>query len=198
MTYSNLEIEQFITNYLGYFSERQSELDNHIRDKKGISLEDWQNNLYYDQAHYIALKNEVNEFINECRDIWKYWKDKPVDNAKLIDEFVDIIHFSVLIFNKTFMKKIKDVSDVMDVIYPEIQKRTVILLAFINPEKRPTLNQSQALNLLYQLERSDNILDIVIYGLLLMMGYYDFTGDQIKHAYDVKNQVNFDRQNNGW
>lgn len=198
MAYSNLEIEQFITNHLGYFSERQSELDNHIRDKKGISLEDWQNDLYYDQSHYIALKNEVNEFINECRDIWKYWKDKPVDNAKLIDEFVDIIHFSVLIFNKTFLQKIKDVSDVMDVIYPEIQKRTVILSTFINPDGDSKLDQSQALNVLYRLESSNDILDIMVYGLIIMMGYYGYTGEQIKQAYDVKNKINFDRQNNGW
>lgn len=198
MAYSNLEIEQFITNYLGHFSKRQSELDSYIRDKKFISLEDWQNDLYYDQAHYIALKNEVNEFINECRDIWKYWKDKPVDYAKLIDEFVDVIHFSALIFNKTFLQKIKDVSDVMDVIYPEIQKRTVILSTFINPDGDSKLDQSQALNVLYRLESSDDILDIMVYGLIIMMGYYGYTGEQIKQAYDVKNKINFDRQNNGW
>ena len=79
-----------------------------------------------------------------------------------------------------------------------IQKRTVILSTFINPDGDSKLDQSQALNVLYRLESSNDILDIMVYGLIIMMGYYGYTGEQIKQAYDVKNQINFDRQNNGW
>lgn len=98
----NLEftVRQFIINNYVYLSRKQAVLDKHIRHKKDIPDDAWYENDFYHYAHHLALKNEVNEWINECRDIWKYWKDKPVDRARVIDEFIDIIHFIALIFNK--------------------------------------------------------------------------------------------------
>ena len=60
------------------------------------------------------------------------------------------------------------------------------------------LNQLDALACLDTMERTSDITRIIINGLLVMIGYYGFTPNDIVRAYDKKNQVNFDRQNNGW
>lgn len=64
-----------------YLMTQQEKLDEDIRQKKGISFKEW-HNIDYDAMYGTALNVEKAEFINECHDIWKYWKSKPVDNKK--------------------------------------------------------------------------------------------------------------------
>ena len=188
-------INQFIVDNYTYFSRKQAVLDKHIRERKNISDVDWYESAFYDKAHHIALKNEVNEFINECRDIWKYWKDKPVDRELLVDEFVDIIHFATLIFNKKPIVRnaiiSNDLTSLENDIKTHVNEQNII-------KTYDNLNQLDALACLDTMERTSDITRIIINGLLVMIGYYGFTPNDIVRAYDKKNQVNFDRQNNGW
>lgn len=163
------------------FKTLQKELDESIRAKKGINTEDWNNMESFLIMHHIALKNEVNEFINECRDIWKYWKDKAVDRALLIDEFADIIHFVSLIDNKNEETSLN--TKVFDTAVEEIELQS---------------QNSISLKWLDELERSSHINDILSYASLILIVHYGFTSDDILEAYKAKNKVNYERQENGY
>lgn len=167
-----------------HFAHNQEELDAFIREKKGISLEEWDGNVYYDHAHKIALQTEVSEFVNECRDTWKYWKDKPVDYGKLKDELVDVIHFLHLILNKKNRTKMNYRHHI---IYKTINKRiaelhdqhsNIELLDYIGVE--PVITET--------------------YALLLTIAHqtYGMTLEEIVSAYDIKNEENYRRQRTGW
>ncbi len=196
----NLEftVRQFIINNYVYLSRKQAVLDKHIRHKKDIPDDAWYENDFYHYAHHLALKNEVNEWINECRDIWKYWKDKPVDRARVIDEFIDIIHFIALIFNKDAIVRNAIMSNDLTSLEDDIKNR-INYYHFNSDDATPhDLKPLEALACLDTMERTNDIATLLINGLRIMMGYYQFTSQDIIHAYDKKNQVNFDRQNQGW
>ena len=179
------EIEKFVTEDAKYYAEKQQALDSYIRSKHNISETDWNSSHFFKQAHYIALKNEVNEFINECRDIWKYWKKKPVDKEKLIDEFVDIIHFSFLIHNKTDDTSLDNILLTSTRLIDDVIEQGVT-------------KEQIGVDLLSRLESSEHYQDILAHSLVVVIGLYDFNANDIKQAYDRKNKENYERQNKGW
>src|SRR5699024_5695636 len=131
-----------------FYVPKQNELDKYIRNKKNISNEDWNDNEFYQKAHYIALKTEVGELVNECRDVWKYWKDKTEDKTKIIDEFVDVLHFATLIFNKQNMNENNFMSLVEKVIDSSTNKKPI--------EK------------VYKLSKVEHYIDILGYSLSII------------------------------
>lgn len=72
--------------------QMQFQLDQSIRDKKGISFEEFYVELLPERE--IALVQEIFEFTNELQH-FKYWKEKPRDEAKVQEEFSDIVHFGI-------------------------------------------------------------------------------------------------------
>src|SRR5699024_9652266 len=91
-----------------YISEKQTLLDNAIKKQKNITHDEWLHDL--DNNHTIALKVEIAEFVNECSDIWKYWKDKQPNKERIIDEAIDVLHFVFLRINK----ENRDINDVYE------------------------------------------------------------------------------------
>ena len=172
------QFSQFKQDFNKFYVPKQNELDEYIRNKKNISNEDWNNNNFYQKAHYIALKTEVGELVNECRDVWKYWKDKPEDKTKIIDEFVDVLHFTTLIFNKQNMNENNFMSLVEKVIDSSTNKKPI--------EK------------VYKLSKVEHYIDILGYSLSIMFEHYQFTAEDIKIAYGNKNNENYTRQQTGW
>lgn len=167
-----------------HFSKNQDKLDEFIREKKGIQLDDWDKDNYYEKAHIIAMTNEVNEFVNECRDVWKYWKDKPVDYMKLKDELVDVIHFLHLNLNKILRtRKVTTREDIRK----SINKRAFELS-----------HKYSSIELLHLLSIEPAIVEI--YALLLTVAHqlYGMTLEEIVEAYDIKNAENYKRQQTGW
>lgn len=120
----------------------------------------------------------MSEFINECRDIWKYWKDKHVDRDKLLDEFVDILHFATLEFNKQGTPK-KSFTSIVSKVYN------------VN-------NRKNGIERISKLNEVDHHADILGISLSLVINYYGFTAEDIKNAYGNKNNENYSRQQNGW
>ena len=163
-----------------YFAENQEKLDSFMRAKRDITLEDWDMSDYYIRVHTIALKNEVSEFVNECRDIWKYWKDQRVNPDKLIDELVDVIHFLHLDFNKSHRNGIE----------------FGFFVRQIN-EMIKEFSEHETYALLYKLETYNSIYTIYACTLLVAQ-HYGITMDDIKTAYDIKNAENFNRQKRGY
>lgn len=61
------------------------------------SGDEWRNNITMGQAKF-ALHEEVAEFINELRPAWKWWgKVEKLDRDKAIFEYIDVLHFAMLI-----------------------------------------------------------------------------------------------------
>lgn len=167
-----------------HFADNQEKLDTFIREKKGISLEEWDENIYYDHAHRIALQTEVSEFVNECRDTWKYWKEKPIDYGKLKDELVDVIHFAHLILNKKSRTRLSSTH--------KISHRV------INRRIAELHDQHSSIELLDYISVEPVVTEV--YALLLTIAHqtYGMTLEEIVEAYDIKNEENYKRQRTGW
>lgn len=166
------------TELFDKFSTKQEELDSMIREKFGISEEEWEGKLNY--PHGIALKVEVAEFVNECHDLWKYWKQKAVTPNQILDEAVDVIHFMHLITNKN--------DEVNATEYVELINHSIE--EYDRAFKDGEFNIDLALSTL--LTTTDFW---QTYSLLfLILDHYSFTLDDIEQAYDRKNAENHARQ----
>lgn len=166
----------FNIDQIKYLLDKQSDLDEAIRQEKGISIRAWREDMEIE--HEIALHVEVGEFINECRDVWKYWKEKPVDVERLLDEAVDVIHFCFLLFNKgeygdAYSIQHKIEQELGD--FHEFNRQELIhgLLDFYSPVTALAL-------------------------LLKVIESYGFTTEDIMLAYDKKNKVNYERLESGY
>lgn len=154
------------------FSKKQEELDSMIREKFGININEWKR--AYQRNHEIALKVELAEFVNECHDVWKYWKQKSVVPERILDEAVDVIHFLHLILNK---------SD---------ESNTELLNTYIHDLHEENVTLSGMLDDL--LDVNTEYLYYTYAQLLLILERYAFTLDDIEQAYDRKNAENHKRQ----
>lgn len=150
-----------------------------MREQLEISEEAWAD---MNTDHNIALNVELHEFINACHKAWKYWKRKDMNRADVLDEAIDVIHFSMLMFNKSHL----DTQTLASTIASEMD--------FLNP-----LNDRMEVKLL--------MADLSIHGytvlnkfgsILQILDYYGFTTLDILSAYNKKNKVNFERLNNGY
>lgn len=166
----------FNINQIKYLLDKQSDLDEAIRQEKGISIKSWRDDMTIE--HEIALHVEVGEFINECRDLWKYWKEKPVDVELLLDEAVDVMHFCFLLFNK---------GDYVDAY--SIQR----LIEQELGEFRG-LNRQELLHEMISLCHPDAILALI----LKVIESYGLTTEDLMLAYDKKNKVNYERLESGY
>lgn len=166
------------TELFNKFSTKQEELDSMIREKFGISESEWKNDL--DVQHNIALRVELHELVNECHDLWKYWKQKAVNPDRIIDELVDVIHFLHLILNKMNYDADYHVREINKNIPDDEQEKYVT----------ETLGAVFKINYLI---KSDDLHKTYAY-LLVLADHYAFTLDDIEQAYDKKNNENFKRQ----
>lgn len=162
---------------IDYLLTQQEKLDKDIRNKKGISDDEW---LGMDDKHYIALSVEKAEFINECHDLdnWKYWKSKPVDKEKIIDEAIDVIHFVMLIVNKM---------NVAEDLYEEL----VSLDGMMSGSQLTDLSIKNYLKVV-------NDLPFTMYTTLRILDHYGFTTKNIIDQYNRKNKINFERLESGY
>lgn len=158
------------------FSKKQEELDSMIREKFGISEDEWKGEKL-SIKHGLALQVEKFEFINECHDSWKYWKKKSVVPERIIDEAIDVIHFIHLTLNKHEFKSVDFVNSIngdLEELYDRIHEVDMLDLIGLLAEE---LNVFR----LYML-------------LLTILDHYAFTLEDIEQAYDRKNAENHARQ----
>ncbi len=164
------------------FSKKQEELDSMIREKFEISEDEWKYDLSI--QHSIALRVELHELVNECHDIWKYWKQKAVNPDRIIDELVDVIHFLHLILNKMNYDADYHVREINKYIPNDEQVKYVT----------ETLGGVFKVNYLIK----SNDLQETYAHLLVLADHYAFTLDDIEKAYDRKNAENHARQNRNY
>lgn len=155
---------------------KQQELDNYIKESKNLN----EDPLTYWTDKVIALNVEVNELINELR-FFKWWSEKPASAKEVIlDEFVDGIHFSLSLANNVGVKEFLFGMDDM--------KRPIRIIYFDITSKLVELERNQ----------DPKLIKSIIFNLLEIAWYLGYSMEDIQEAYDIKNKVNYERQNTGY
>lgn len=175
-----------------YIMTHQDRLDTTIRKQFHFDTEEWDYSLT--PNHELALKVEMAELVNSCHDVWKYWKTKPVQMDKILDEAIDVIHFCVLQINKV-SKQYKN--------HPMVDgtKRTVDnkIDEMVGADVEINVNINADFHLFmhsYLHHYSDP--DEILAKTLIILNHYGFTRQKVLAGYDSKNQTNHNRVRSGY
>ena len=120
----------------------------------------------------FALLDEIGELTHELKGDWYKWKktQSPVDRKKVLEELVDVWHFSLCIYIRYFNLK--------------YQPNTRLIISYNN----------------------SSLIDAFLYvltvqrleAIIVLTKKLGFTIDDIYTEYKRKNQVNYERLNNGY
>lgn len=161
-----------------YICKRQVELDAAFSKKSK-----WVPAL---QDRRVALAIEKGEFANEYPEAVKWWKHASNKEERIIDEYVDLLHFLAgIVVEKTH-------SDMqINSVYDSMMKKHIGFISKFKPER-----MNDAFDLLFR-EHDDVEKSVVIATYILSRtkrenGEY-FTDADIRAAYDAKNAENFER-----
>lgn len=161
-----------------YLLDKQALLDTNIRNTKQISHAQWMSEDM-ETKHSIALKVEVAEFVNECKDVWKYWTTKQPVPDRILDEAVDVLHFVLLIVNK------RSVTGKAGLLYLDIEGHV------------KAIQEIDSHKLLEHMLVSPSIVDNLAV-LFVILDRYGFTREDILDQYHAKNLENFRRLESGY
>lgn len=186
------EIIKMTSTLFNKLSEKQEVLDSAVRKNKDISADQWLEDLHIN--HIIALRVEVSEFINEARDLWKYWKEKEPEFDKLIDEAVDIIHLIHLMLNKNDVNQETYVLSLNQ----RIEHYRALTVRGQNQSTFESVPRDyrKYLNEMYNVESIEGLINCYAI-LLVVLAHYNFKLEDIESAYDKKNNENHKRQESG-
>jgi len=159
--------------------EAQWLLDKKIIKEKNLIAKD------LTEEKILALQVELSELANYLPQEWKYWSNKKNNYEAAIEEYIDGLHFILSIGIETgyYEKLIKEHDN--DIILNN-KKESVLL------QLRKILIVSDKINDSYYNYR--DLFELYL-GLAEMLG---FSSKEIEAAYFRKNQINHDRQNNGY
>ncbi len=118
---------------------------------------------------------EVDEFVKEFKETYKWWSFKPNDRAKIADEYCDILHF---IAGLAIEREAEDFYFEMVERGYEYDERYIKNLRMIDVLKTVRLSKN------------------IIHGLSVttaLMERLEYTTEEIRVAYDLKNEENFRR-----
>ena len=168
-----------------YFAKKQALLDNAIMYQKDITDYEWTEVL--DDNHTIALKVEIAEFVNECSNIWKYWKDKEPNRERILDEAIDVLHFVFLRINKE-NRDINDVYELYDLANEQLKYN----------KENDLINLKDGLSNLLEYDNKEEKPELLFLVVLFILTHYEFTREDIIEQYNKKNAINFERLENGY
>lgn len=140
---------------------------------------------YTDENLEHAFLDELGELNHELKPLWCWWKktQKPVDQERLLEEYVDCIHFGLCMLLNSYKYELENVVDNIVFKYQ----------SYINfKEYATSLRCFKDI-----LNRSYDSFDrfVVLLALGDKLGF-DF--DTIYEAYIKKNKVNYERLKNGY
>lgn len=186
----NRSVRSLILDFTHDTIRNQARLDEYIREQKGISDDEWLGDKFF-VFHELAYKNEVSEFINECHDVWKYWKSKPVNTNRIVDEFVDVVHFANLIVNKISVDgyHISETDELRDIVYSlwrEAKNNKIAPHVFLHTLEKPNFDTVKS------------TLRPIIHGIRFLYEQYGIGIEDVIDAYHKKNKENYERQQNGY
>ena len=164
--------------------ETQKALDDRIRKEKGLEGQDLTANTF------LALLVELGEMANEWN-VWKHWKENPRPKSGLLEEYVDAIHFFLsLALQKGWLE--------LDLNYETIKgiraKKHSIELDLLDVilEIYDSICDARFKN-----SEEDFYFALDLFFSLGIIGF-DFELEQIEEAYYKKNQINHQRQEDGY
>ncbi|WP_078413993.1 dUTP diphosphatase [Priestia abyssalis] len=155
--------------------EMQRQLDQHIEEKHGLQQE------RLVERKILALLVEVGELANETR-CFKFWSVKPpAANETILEEYVDGIHF---LLSLGLELKIEEHINI-----PTAKMNHTLTEQFLKVYEcvshfQTNMSQDTYINMFSQ---------YLILGELL-----GFSTEDVKRAYVAKNEVNFQRQEQGY
>ena len=154
--------------------ELQRRLDERIIEEKGL------HNLNLLDIRKLALLVELGELANEWRG-FKFWsRDLQPRREKMLEEYVDCLHFFLSIGLEL------GVDPKMAEWRHMVRKKPVVTCQFQK--------------IFYWVSSMDGVLDwLQAFWLFIGLGeMLGFSWDEIEEAYRKKNQVNFERQDQGY
>ncbi len=152
----------------------QTQLDNHIEQEKKL-----QNENLIDRK-LLALLVEMGELANETR-CFKFWSSKPpAPFEKISEEYVDGLHF-ILSLGIEF--------GFQDIYIEEKQSNSDVISQFL---------RIYGLIQQLQLERSMDAYTNLFKEYIQLGWLIGITSEQIETAYIMKNEVNYQRQEQGY
>ncbi len=152
----------------------QEKLDEYIEEKNNIKNTD----VFREKC--LALLVELGELANETR-CFKFWSKKPRnDDSVILEEYVDNIHFLLSLgiekgYRYTMIPEVRDTLS-------ESEQFMHIFDACVQFKKEPTKNNYEHLFNQY----------------LLLGNLLGYNETDIQEAYFKKNEVNYERQNQGY
>ena len=157
--------------------KQQIELDKHIHSNHNLHYDDVLDELK------LALAVELSELANEVR-CFKFWSNKkPSEKNIILEEYVDGIHF---ITSLAIAKNVK-CFDELTINFNQKQYSKKEITIFFNELFESTNKLNTKLRI------------ISWYKKYLQLGYIlCFNFDEIKAAYNRKNEINHQRQNNNY
>lgn len=153
--------------------EKQRQLDRFIEENQQV-----QKDVFAEKG--LALLVELSELANETR-CFKFWSTKgPSKRAVLLEEYVDSVHFMLSLGNmRSFLLEE----------WPFLKVKQELTETFLNA------TQTILTFLQHQTEENYRAMweqySIIAYNL-------DFSIDDVLHAYELKNEKNYERQRNGY
>lgn len=155
--------------------DMQAKLDETLLKVRGLTYSD----LLRQRAYYRAILDELGELNHELKGDWCWWKSsqKPVDRDRVLEEFVDVLHFCLS----------QELAEISWAQYPEYKRQCLVNI--------------------FEKHLSDDELDIldwqechqlVLVKAFRLMKWLEFTLDEVFDAYKAKNAINFQRQREGY
>ena len=152
---------------------KQNLLDEHIIKERDLHGQDLLN------YKLTALSVELGELWNEHPTLFKFWSDKENNREKGLIEFVDCIHFAISIANDFDYHEhtyIKTTPRDLNMMYLGLQNNIAILS--ISKEQRHV--------------------ETLLNNLISLGHQLGFKEEDVLTAYNDKNKVNYERQENGY
>ena len=185
--------------------EKQKYLDDIIKEECGLEQE------YLQNKKILALLVEIGECCNEIQE-FKFWKKNITkDDSKIKEELVDILHFILSIgieSNMDFHQVSKyafnkaDPSDELNYSFLRLNPTDELNYSFIRLDPSDELNHSfiwlyTATTDFYWNRTMDNYIRILQYynDIVDKLG---LTPTDIEEEYNRKNNINLERQENGY
>ncbi len=158
----------------------QRQLDEYIVEKKKLHHID----LF--DSKMIALKTELYEAINEWRG-FKHWSDNRKPTENLLEELSDTLHFILSV----------GIEQEVDQLYAECPK-PLIRYASDDFTTMELIDETDRLINKFKEEKHVYAWHLMFEQFLQMAKRFGYEVHDLYEAYLNKNQINFDRQDNGY
>ncbi|KNG79803.1 dUTP diphosphatase [Mycoplasma sp. HU2014] len=159
-----------------WLNEKQTKLDSYISNKKQFIVDDEILN-----KKIIAFLVELGEYANEER-AFKYWSNKK--EAKLsvqLDEYIDCIHFLISIGNQ------------MNYDFDKFEYQNLMFKNNIDAYFNIVNKLANFINSKSQTTYAD-----LLNSFLNICSVKNYSQQEIIDAYNIKNEINFKRQDNNY